>query len=282
MRLGVEIIQRLAGALAITKQLPRSICIEKKEFNLDWDNRLGGKNVGLSEVSYHKTFTMSLYPNSIDWLRASFTTPLKIPRSNRFFQEKKYYSYFLWIEKTSNKRGYIAEIYRLDDKGKKCCIMIPEGLLKKGWMTFHNMLIFKEQINPMAKDQNINNRQYSRNKLVINQDIEEIYIDLSEYTPTTAITISSPENSPLDMNNISNEALITSPISNIENSLEQLFDEAQETHTTNPKNTEKDEDNFEAQLTNWLKANNYCVVSIPSMQEIVKSNSERQKREQSL
>lgn len=40
--------------------------------------------------------------------------------------------------------------------------MIPEGLEKKGWMTFHNMLTFKEQINPMAKDQNINNRQYSR------------------------------------------------------------------------------------------------------------------------
>lgn len=40
--------------MAISNQLPRSICIEKKEFALDWDKRLGGKNVRLSEVGYHK------------------------------------------------------------------------------------------------------------------------------------------------------------------------------------------------------------------------------------
>lgn len=69
---------------------------------------------------------------------------VKIPRNNRFFQEKRYDAYVLWIEKTSNRRGYIAEIYKLDEIGRKCCLTIPEGYDGKGWMKFHNMLTFRD------------------------------------------------------------------------------------------------------------------------------------------
>lgn len=111
--------------------LPRSIQIERKEFVIDWDKIIEVTHVCLSEIEAHKSFSVILYPDSIDWLRKFFDTLLKIPRNNKFFQEKRYDTYILCIEKTFNKKGYLAEIYRLDEKGRKCCIMIPEGIERR-------------------------------------------------------------------------------------------------------------------------------------------------------
>lgn len=101
-------------------------------------------NVAITEIGSYKSFTISLYPISIHWIRATFETLMATARTNRFFLEQRFDDYIVWVEKTSNKKGYVAEIYRLDDRGRKCCILVPEGEDKKGWATFHNMLIFKE------------------------------------------------------------------------------------------------------------------------------------------
>lgn len=128
--------------MAHLRYLPRSCFVEKKEIKLSIDKRTKGNNVLLTEIGSYKSFFMSLFPESIDWLRNSFKTLVACPRNNRFFQERRYDEYILWIEKTSNRRGCIAEIYRIDNKGRKCCIMIPEGYDKKGWVSFLNMISF--------------------------------------------------------------------------------------------------------------------------------------------
>ncbi|KAA0051807.1 hypothetical protein E5676_scaffold609G00990 [Cucumis melo var. makuwa] len=58
----------------------------------------------------------------------------------RFFLEKRFEEYGLWVQKTYNKKGYIAEIYRVDDRGRKCCILVPEGSEKSGWAHFVSLL----------------------------------------------------------------------------------------------------------------------------------------------
>lgn len=66
------------------------------------------------------------------------------------------------LKNTSNKKDYIAEIYKLDDKGRKSCIMILEGPDRKGWMEFHNMLTFrnyKEKQTTTAKDYTLSKRE---------------------------------------------------------------------------------------------------------------------------
>lgn len=131
--------------MALHHHLPRLIFIKKKELALTSDKKRGGNHI-LSEIGDYKSFTMSIYPDTLDWLRSSFTTLLKIPRNNKFFQEKRYNSYTMWIEKTSNKKGYIAKIFRVDNKGRKCCVMILEGLEKKGWTEFQNLITFRDKI----------------------------------------------------------------------------------------------------------------------------------------
>lgn len=105
---------------------------------------------------------MSLHPESIDWLFATFKTLITIPRNNRFFQERRYAGYILWIEKTSNRRGCIAEIYRVDDKGRKCCILIPEGYNKIGWNAFLNLITLRG--NKVQKDVNHSTREQTKRK----------------------------------------------------------------------------------------------------------------------
>lgn len=58
----------------------------------------------------------------------------------------------MWVRKTKNKResGITTEIFRIDNKGRKCSILIPEGPDKFGWKTFLAMISFKH--NNSAKD----------------------------------------------------------------------------------------------------------------------------------
>ncbi|KAA0055626.1 cleavage and polyadenylation specificity factor subunit 1 [Cucumis melo var. makuwa] len=51
----------------------------------------------------------------------------------------------LLITETYNRKGYIAEIYRVDDRGRKCFILVPEGTEKPGWTHFVSLLHDKKE-----------------------------------------------------------------------------------------------------------------------------------------
>ncbi|KAA0044333.1 hypothetical protein E6C27_scaffold46G00570 [Cucumis melo var. makuwa] len=54
------------------------------------------------------------------------------------------------LQRNTNKKGYIAEIYRVDDRGRKCCILVPEGSKKSGWAQFVSLLYGKKDASTKA------------------------------------------------------------------------------------------------------------------------------------
>ena len=59
--------------------------------------------------------------------------------------KKRFEEYYLWVQKTYNRKGYIAEVYRVDDRGRRCCILVPEGTENSGWAHFTEMLTVKKE-----------------------------------------------------------------------------------------------------------------------------------------
>uniref|UniRef100_A0A9I9EB69 DUF4283 domain-containing protein n=1 Tax=Cucumis melo TaxID=3656 RepID=A0A9I9EB69_CUCME len=132
------------------RQLPRSCTIEKKDFVLSVDNRSRDLKLLITEVGPYKSFSIAVTMESLEWLKSSFKTLLDTPRTTRFFLEKRFEEYCLWVQKTYNRKGYIAEIYRVDDRGRKCCILIPEGSEKSGWAQFVSLLYGKKDSSTKA------------------------------------------------------------------------------------------------------------------------------------
>ncbi|KAA0040039.1 hypothetical protein E6C27_scaffold366G00060 [Cucumis melo var. makuwa] len=122
------------------QQLPRSCTIEKKDFVLSVDNWSRDFKLLITEVGPYKSFSIAVTLESLEWLKSSFRTLLDTPRTTRFFLEKRFEECCLWVQKTYNRKGYIAEIYRVDDRGRKCCILVPEGAEKSGWAHFVSLL----------------------------------------------------------------------------------------------------------------------------------------------
>ncbi|TYK29576.1 hypothetical protein E5676_scaffold655G001820 [Cucumis melo var. makuwa] len=130
--------------MASLNQLPRHCSVEKKEFVLSVDKRSRESNLLITEVGPYKSFSIAITPDSLEWLKMTFKALLNTPRTTRFFVEKRYVDFCLWVQTIHNRRGYIAEIYRVDDRGRKCCILVPEGLDKTGWALFNDMLTCKK------------------------------------------------------------------------------------------------------------------------------------------
>lgn len=106
--------------MAIFKNLPRSCKIERKEYVLSLDIVSRKLQYWLSEVGAHKAFSVEVTPDAVDWLINTFKTLIATPSSNRFFLEViRFSDYVLWVIKVLNKNGCIAEVFRVDRKGKK-------------------------------------------------------------------------------------------------------------------------------------------------------------------
>uniref|UniRef100_A0A9I9CJ01 DUF4283 domain-containing protein n=1 Tax=Cucumis melo TaxID=3656 RepID=A0A9I9CJ01_CUCME len=131
-------------SMSTLRQLPRSCTIEKKDFVFSVDNRSRDLKLLITEVGPYKSFSIAVTLESLEWLKSSFRTLLDTPRTTRFFLEKRFEDYCLWVQKTYNRKGYIAEIYRVDDRGRKCCILVPEGSEKSGWAQFVSLLYGKK------------------------------------------------------------------------------------------------------------------------------------------
>ncbi|KGN51135.1 hypothetical protein Csa_009125 [Cucumis sativus] len=93
----------------------------------------------------YKSFSIIATLESLDWLKTTFNTLLKMPRTTRFFLKKGFGDYCLWVQKTHNRKGYLAEFFRVDDKGRKCCILVIEGRDKQGWAQFTEVLSLRKE-----------------------------------------------------------------------------------------------------------------------------------------
>ncbi|KAA0044557.1 hypothetical protein E6C27_scaffold46G003060 [Cucumis melo var. makuwa] len=107
--------------MAGMNQLPRHCSVEKKDFVLSVDKRSRESNLLITEVGPYKSFSIAITLDSLEWLKTTFKALLNTPRTTRFFVEK-----------------------RVDDRGRKCCILVPEGLDKTGWALFSDMLTCKK------------------------------------------------------------------------------------------------------------------------------------------
>ena len=93
----------------------------------------------------YKSYSISVTPESFVWLSSTFSTLLDTPRTTRFFLEKRFEDNCLWVQKIHNRKGYLAEIFRVDDRGRKSCILVPEGTDKQGWAQFTDLLTLRKE-----------------------------------------------------------------------------------------------------------------------------------------
>ncbi|TYK13823.1 hypothetical protein E5676_scaffold488G00870 [Cucumis melo var. makuwa] len=88
---------------------------------------------------------MDISPETLDWIRKCFKALLETSNTKHLFNERRQEDYCMWVRKTKNKSksGSTAEIFRIDNKGRKCSVLVPEGIDKFGWKSFVAMLTFK-------------------------------------------------------------------------------------------------------------------------------------------
>lgn len=83
----------------------------------------------LTEICHHKSFSMDISPDTLDWIKKCFKSLLDTSNAKHFFTERRQEDYCMWVGKIKNKSKYgtIAKIFKIDNKDGKCSILVPEG-----------------------------------------------------------------------------------------------------------------------------------------------------------
>lgn len=71
------------------------------------------------------------------WLVDTFNTLLNSPLTHKFFKEARNDD---WVEKLNNKRGYLADINKLDNNSGTNRLMLHSGIDKVGWASFLKLI----------------------------------------------------------------------------------------------------------------------------------------------
>lgn len=144
--------------MAFIKQLPKTCQIETNIFFF-WTARQASYICGWLRFvnTSHSLRIFSWYPGLDKEMLQFFTWN---STSKHFFTERRHEENYMWVRKTKNKResGIATEIFRIDNKGRKCSILIPEGPDKFRWKTFLAMISFKH--NNSAKDSFWNQKRH--------------------------------------------------------------------------------------------------------------------------
>lgn len=69
-----------------------------------------------------------------------FSSILTVPLNQKFFKETRTDDQTIWVEKTFNRKGTLAEITKLDNNGGLNKLLVPIGDERKGWKAFYNLL----------------------------------------------------------------------------------------------------------------------------------------------
>ncbi|TYK27679.1 LINE-1 retrotransposable element ORF2 protein [Cucumis melo var. makuwa] len=76
---------------------------------------------------------------------------IETPKQNRFSIEKRFHECCYSVKKTRNKNGYIAEVFGIDQQGRKCCVLVLEGDSTCGWVSFLSMIIPNVETEPKVR-----------------------------------------------------------------------------------------------------------------------------------
>lgn len=118
----------------------RTVTIERKKYSIELDNRYRGSRVKVSEVTRDRAFFISLPWETLKWLVATAHTLLSASLNQKFFREVRFPEHTIWVEKTSNKKGTLAEIALLHNNGGLNKLFIPVGEERKGWIAFFQLI----------------------------------------------------------------------------------------------------------------------------------------------
>ncbi|KAA0035247.1 LINE-1 retrotransposable element ORF2 protein [Cucumis melo var. makuwa] len=88
---------------------------------------------------------MDITPDTLEWIRNCFKDLLDTSTTKHFFAEKRSEDNCMWVRKTKNKSktSITVEIFRIDNKGRKCSILVPEGPDSFGWKSFLALITFR-------------------------------------------------------------------------------------------------------------------------------------------
>lgn len=79
----------------------------------------------MTEMGAHKSFSIVVNIEALNWLRSTFKCLITTPSTNYFFLEKRFENHHIWVRNLKNKCGNMAEVFKVDYKSRKSCIMIP-------------------------------------------------------------------------------------------------------------------------------------------------------------
>ena len=96
-----------------------------QEFILSLDSKTSFIWMWLTEVCQHKSFFVDITPDTLDWVRNCFKALLDTSTTKHFFTERWQEDNCMWLRKTKNKSktAITVEIFRIDNKGRKCSIL---------------------------------------------------------------------------------------------------------------------------------------------------------------
>ncbi|KAA0047997.1 hypothetical protein E6C27_scaffold385G00620 [Cucumis melo var. makuwa] len=108
---------------------------------------------------------MDISPDILDWIRKCFKALLETSNTKHLFNERRQEDYCMWVRKTKNKSksGSTTEIFRIDNKGRKCSVLVPEGIDKFGWKSFVAMLTFKHHSHHKRLRSEVRKENFNRN-----------------------------------------------------------------------------------------------------------------------
>lgn len=135
--------------MSFLEQLPKITChIEKKDFILSLDSKTNFIHMWLTEVCQHKSFSIDITPDTLEWVRKCFKALLDTSTSKHFFTERRQEDNCMcgWERQRiyyKSKTNITVEIFRIDNKGRKCSILVLEDLDKFGWKSFLALITFR-------------------------------------------------------------------------------------------------------------------------------------------
>lgn len=110
----------------------------------------------------YKSFSILTTLESLDWLKNTFKTLIATPKTKRFFLEKRYGNHCIWVRKTTNRNGHIAEVFRVDNIGRKSCILVLEGPEKSGWVSSMSIISPNVEQEPKVRPPVIHPKEFSK------------------------------------------------------------------------------------------------------------------------
>lgn len=118
-----------------------TVRIENKAFSCEYDERRSGNYVRIVEKHGRRHFEITVEAVAAVWIADNIDDLLLAPPTQKFFRKTNCNGGFLWIQKTTNKRGSFLEVTKVQSSGGKRNLVIPSDDDCKGWRNFRMLIL---------------------------------------------------------------------------------------------------------------------------------------------